>query len=491
MRVRHKPPTLVSMWMLDVFCCALGCMILLWVLESLGSNEQAKRAKTALTDLVATRTALADARKELADTAARLNAALDDVRGRLAAMTTDRDDARKKLVAATAAAENTRKDLAVATADVIDTKKKLASATTDAEALKDELLKAEALAAARAEELRKRDKAVTTLAERVASAATAADDLQKLLRDRQKEVEAMTARARDAEQRLADLDAKLRAAVKDVADARAAAADARATASANAKTTAADVAAARDAEKRLRQEVADAHTQIIDLQGDKKRLADKFDRLRIDSENKFAGIALTGKSVVFVVDYSGSMRLKSDRPDDEDPTKWAGVVETVGKVARSIPDLDRFQLVIFSEKASHPLGDGKWVAYKGEESVRQITDTLKKTRPDGGTNLHAGLELAFKLRADGLDTVYLFSDGLPSLGEPLTPEQDRTLSGAKRTELLTRHLRQQLAEWNRPRDTKRVRINAVGFYYDSPEVGSFLWSLAREHDGSFVGMSRP
>lgn len=490
MRVRHKPPTLVSMWMLDVFCCALGCMILLWVLESLGSGEQAKRAKSALTDLATTRTTLADARREWADTTAKWSASLEDVRRQLDAMTAERDDARTKLAAATTDSETTRKNLAVATADVIDTKKKLVSATTDAETLKDELLKAEALASARAEELRKRDKAVATLAERVASSAAAADGLQKLLRERQKDLDAMTARTRDAETQLADLDAKLQAAVKDATAARTVAADAR-TAAADAKMTAADLAAAREAEKRLRQEVADARTQIIDLQGDKKKLADKFDRLRIDSDNKFAGIALTGKSVVFVVDSSGSMRLKSDKPDDVDPTKWAGVVETVGKVARSIPDLDRFQLVVFAEKASHPLGDGKWIAYKGEESVKQIVDTLTKTQPDGGTNLHAGLDLAFKLRADGLDTVYLFSDGLPSLGEPLTADQNRTLQGSQRTEVLTRHLRQQLAEWNRPRDTKRVRINAIGFYYDSPEVGSFLWSLARENDGSFVGMSRP
>ncbi len=44
MRVRHKTPTLVSMWMLDVFCCALGCVTLLWLLNT-------RQAGTALTDL--------------------------------------------------------------------------------------------------------------------------------------------------------------------------------------------------------------------------------------------------------------------------------------------------------------------------------------------------------------------------------------------------------------------------------------------------------
>jgi hypothetical protein len=37
----------------------------------------------------------------------------------------------------------------------------------------------------------------------------------------------------------------------------------------------------------------------------------------------------------------------------------------------------------------------------------------------------------------------------------------------------------------------RVRINSIGFFYESPEVGAFLWALSRENDGSFVGMSRP
>jgi hypothetical protein len=36
-----------------------------------------------------------------------------------------------------------------------------------------------------------------------------------------------------------------------------------------------------------------------------------------------------------------------------------------------------------------------------------------------------------------------------------------------------------------------VKINTIGFFYESPDLGSFLWALARENDGSFVGMSKP
>ena len=46
--------------------------------------------------------------------------------------------------------------------------------------------------------------------------------------------------------------------------------------------------------------------------------------------------------------------------------------------------------------------------------------------------------------------------------------------------------------WNRTvAGQPRVRVNAVGFFFDSVEVGAFLWALARDNDGSFVGMSKP
>ena len=48
-----------------------------------------------------------------------------------------------------------------------------------------------------------------------------------------------------------------------------------------------------------------------------------------------------------------------------------------------------------------------------------------------------------------------------------------------------------VTSWNPPKAADRVRINAVGFFYESPDVGAFLWAMTRENDGSFVGMSKP
>ena len=107
--------------------------------------------------------------------------------------------------------------------------------------------------------------------------------------------------------------------------------------------------------------------------------------------------------------------------------------------------------------------------------------------------MYAAFDAAFRFRPQGLDTIYLMSDGLPNVGEGLSAEAARTMRETERTEALSRHIRTMLeTRWNAPHSGRpRVRINAVGFFYESPEVGAFLWALSRENDGSFVGMSRP
>ncbi len=61
------------------------------------------------------------------------------------------------------------------------------------------------------------------------------------------------------------------------------------------------------------------------------------------------------------------------------------------------------------------------------------------------------MDLAFKLRPGGLDTVYLFSDGLPTISAGLTADESRLLTEAAKSEKLTKHLRETLERaWNAP-----------------------------------------
>ena len=244
--------------------------------------------------------------------------------------------------------------------------------------------------------------------------------------------------------------------------------------------------------KSERTRLDEANVTIVDLQGTKAKLADKVNKLQIESENKFAGIAMTGKHVVFLVDMSGSMERTEENVMA--PDKWPTVRDTVCKVMRTLPDLEKFQVILFSGKVRYLLESGDWMAYEKEKSIDRVYKAMSAVKPAEDTNLYAGLEEAFKYRDKGLDTVYFFSDGLPTSGPGLTATQERTLtSETDRSAILSRHIRRTLATtWNRAEPGRpKVRINSVGFFYESPDVGAFLWALSRENDGSFVGMSRP
>ena len=137
-------------------------------------------------------------------------------------------------------------------------------------------------------------------------------------------------------------------------------------------------------------------------------------------------------------------------------------------------------------------GKGKWFDFKGPDTVKQVVAALKANTPDGGTNMSLAFEEVFRYRAQGLDTIYLLSDGLPNLGPGLKTSA-RKLTEVQRGTILGKHVRDTLrTKWNSARSSQpRVRINTIGFFYESPDLGAFLWALARENDGSFVGMSKP
>ena len=134
---------------------------------------------------------------------------------------------------------------------------------------------------------------------------------------------------------------------------------------------------------------------------------------------------------------------------------------------------------------------GYWVDYDAKTSVPDTVERLKRVVPQGETNMSAAFAEAFRYRPLEMDTIYLLSDGLPNLGDGVP--QVVGLTEGQKTGYLSRYVRQTLKTWwNRELPGRpRVRINTIGFFFDTPEVGAFLWALARENDGSFVGMSRP
>ncbi|CAN5553865.1 hypothetical protein BH11PLA2_BH11PLA2_05720 [soil metagenome] len=453
MRPRAKPPNLVSMWMLDVFCCALGCVTLLWLLNTRLAGDEAKRATVALADLNNTKNALLATTDDANTTRKLLNVEIDRLRALLMATTTEKTELATKL--------------AVANTDIASTAAKLAR--SDATLVKTQ------------DDLARKVKDAADLSTQLASAMQSSESLAKKLQTNEAMATALGNKVKSAEEKLTDVDAKLLALTRENVEAKSNLSVMKKTGDelTNAKSTIRD----------LQKKIDDTNAMIIDLQGDKAKLADKFDKLRIDSESRFAGIALTGKRVVFLVDTSGSMKLLDDKTPA--PNKWATVAESVAKVMRSLPEMEKYQVVTFARGAKHLFIEKDWLPYQGEASIKKVQTALLTIEPLGDTNMHDAFDLAFKLKSDGLDTIYLFSDGLPTSGPGLSPEQEKTMTEAQRNEYLTRQMRTMLRTFWNPSERRRVRINSIGFFFESPEVGAFLWALSRENDGSFVGMSKP
>ncbi len=468
MQVRHRVPSIFSLAMVDVLCCALGCVILLWLLtlrqakahEDTAAEQNRSTAEllqSARADRDATAALLEKARKygdrtgaELASTRADRDAAYDlamDLNERARALENERDELRKQVAAGRA--------------DVREAARKLDELNRQ---LKDARATAALVPGLRANLKEARDKA--------ASEAALAGAMEKELARRNDDLKKA---GRDLEARGKELDTARM--YKD----KWAASSARVEA--------------------LERELAALNKSVASLQADKRVLMTEATRARAETlrakaaaENRFAGIELKGRRVVFLVDMSGSMELVDEKTVA--PNKWREVRETVARVMRSMPELEKFQVIVFAEEAKYLLaGPGRdgWFDFDAKTSPERVTEALAKVKPAGGTNMYAALETAFRLRAEGLDTIYLLSDGLPNIGAGITAEEGRRLSEAERNDRLGRYIRKVLRQdWNRDRPGQpRVRVNAIGFFYESPEVGAFLWALSRENDGSFVGMSRP
>src|SRR5262249_40204603 len=152
---------------------------------------------------------------------------------------------------------------------------------------------------------------------------------------------------------------------------------------------------------------------------------------------------------IFLVDMSGSMELVDIRTPAAN--KWAGVRETLAKVMRSLPDLEKFQVILFSEKFSYLLGnDGRWLDFDPKTSADHTFRALAAIKPTGGTNMHDAFEAAFRYRSEGLDTIYVLSDGLPNMGPGLTQAQQTSLKEVEQSEILAKYIRNLLRQdWNR------------------------------------------
>lgn len=189
----------------------------------------------------------------------------------------------------------------------------------------------------------------------------------------------------------------------------------------------------------------------------------------------FFGVPVTGQSIAFVVDTSGSMiePFRGTESDDSRRRRVDSRLEAAKAqillAAQAMPEESRYVLLTFAEHAR------RWTerAIKpGAGNLRSLTELLGRLRAHGGTNLYESLALALETEAQrygselptSVDEIFLLSDG-----EPTTGVQD--------TDTILKLLR----EANR---YARVRINTV--FTGTGKGAELLQRIAAENDGVFV-----
>jgi hypothetical protein len=442
MQIRHRIPTIFNLSMVDVLCCALGCVILLWLLNLREAKERAATVGETSASLRATQT-------KLEETATLLESARQE-------------------------REQLGRDLKSAQARVTALDKEVAGLQTQKSAAEERLAKL-----TREQQILTKEKVET--GRQLQSTEKQLQDLEKRLRDKEKLADASARRMEELVDQLSDAESRTKKLQAEMQGYRS-----QLTAAELKALEMETVASARQ------KELATAGRSIDQLQREKQSLAEQANRARTALENRFEGIMLTGRRVIFLVDMSGSMDFVDERTPDAN--KWLGVREALAKVMRSLSDLEKFQVILFSDRISYLLGsDGAWLDFDAKTSPDRVLRALAAIKPRGSTNMYDPFEAAFRLRSQGLDTIYVFSDGLPNDGPGLTTQQANTLGETERSTILAKYIRNLLGRnWNREITGRpRVRINTIGFFYESPDVGAFLWALARENDGGFVGMSKP
>lgn len=183
--------------------------------------------------------------------------------------------------------------------------------------------------------------------------------------------------------------------------------------------------------------------------------------------------SIISENVVFIVDVSGSMEIKVEDDKGRSMSRLDYVRrELKAAIETQLGDSARFNILVFSDtvKGWKPrLGKASSSARK---SAGRFLDRLK---PGGGTNVYNALEKAFSDKK--VDTIYLLTDGHPTVGDVVVPTQ----------------IRGKVRAWNRGRN---VRIHTVAFLTgkdpdvieDTSGAKLFMRNIARDNNGSFRAM---
>jgi len=172
----------------------------------------------------------------------------------------------------------------------------------------------------------------------------------------------------------------------------------------------------------------------------------------------FYGLPVVSKRAIFIVDQSGSMNAaaKTSRYTGEKTSTRLGVAQAQLKLAlENYADGGLFNVVFFDGVVS------PWEKKLVKMTKDNREDAMKwaeRKRPRGATAIYDSLEFAFA--QEGLDTIYLLTDGQPSAGK---------INNSKR-------IRELVRQWNA---VKHITIHCVAIGGDN----NLLRGLAEDTGG--------
>jgi len=180
-------------------------------------------------------------------------------------------------------------------------------------------------------------------------------------------------------------------------------------------------------------------------------------RLKETSRVEFFGIRIESKSVIFILDISGSMleRLRSRYVGKTGETRIDRAKSELVKAIESLEEGALFNVVAFNGGVL-PWKEGLSAATGSTRS--ECVEWVNKLGALGGTNLFDSLEQAFQ--DQDVDTIMILSDGEPTAGQMTEP------SG----------IRSEVLSWNEDRN---VRIHTVAM---GGSLKILEW-LAEDSDG--------
>lgn len=152
-------------------------------------------------------------------------------------------------------------------------------------------------------------------------------------------------------------------------------------------------------------------------------------------------IPVVSSRIAFLVDRSGSMSAPIGT--DKKYTRLDAAKEQLVRVVEALPATTMFNVVVY-ETGVQPIWDE--LRKCSEENRKEALDRARQIALGGGTNIFDALERA--LADPKVDTVYLLTDGQPSAGRIVDPEQI-------------------LDEMQRLNRTRQVVVHCIGLGIDS------------------------